>query len=82
MECNKKCVGISGAHKRSQHPIRSEQDCWHSRIHRLVLCCWPGNFVWFVGFESRSPRPQRRVLITRLEPQHINSNVDEGVYTI
>ena len=32
------------------------------------------NFVWLLGFEPRSPRPQRGFLTTKLQPQHIHNN--------
>ena len=40
------------------------------------------NFVWLLVFEPRSPRQQRGILNTKLQPQHITSIVNEGIYEI
>ena len=32
------------------------------------------NFMSLLGFEPKSPRPQREILITKLQPQYIDDN--------
>ena len=40
------------------------------------------SFVWLLGLEPRFQRAQCGILTMKLEPQHIDNNVNVGVHKI